>query len=128
MGLFIIKFILTNIIFSLITGFVLVRLNTPGTLNKFIKSNRFNGAGEKVANLELMLYTLGLGPIFTVLILYYLLLIIHGLPNIFYLAAVFLVYLVLLVWGRKSVPLLLQDLREKFRTAWMAGKKKRWEH
>ncbi|HLP46790.1 MAG TPA: hypothetical protein VK469_12615 [Candidatus Kapabacteria bacterium] len=128
MGLFIIKFILTNIIFSLITGFVLVRLNTPGTLNKFIKSNRFNGAGEKVANLELILYSLGLGPIFTVLILYYLLLIIHGLPNIFYLAAVFLVYLVLLVWGRKSVPLLLQDLREKFRTAWMAGKKKRWEH
>ncbi|MCU0284943.1 MAG: hypothetical protein MUF15_00965 [Acidobacteria bacterium] len=125
MGLFIIKFILTNIIFSLIMGFVLVRLNTASALKKFIKLNWFNGAGEKVANLELMLYALGLGPIFTVLILYYLLLIIHGLPNIFYLAAVIFIYLFLLYWGRKSIPLLLRELREKFQKAWVVDKKKR---
>ncbi|HLP48668.1 MAG TPA: hypothetical protein VK186_17790 [Candidatus Deferrimicrobium sp.] len=128
MGLFIIKFFLTSIIFSLITGFALVKINTLSSINKPHKSNWFDGSGEKVGNLELMLYSLGLGPVFTVLILYYLLLVIHGLPNNFYLAAVFLVYLVLLAWGRKSIPLLLRGLRAKFRTAWMAGKRKRWGH
>ncbi|MCX6582758.1 MAG: hypothetical protein NT166_21490 [Candidatus Aminicenantes bacterium] len=105
MGLFIIKFILTNILFSLIIGCVLVRINTLNRVNKLDKFNWFTGSGEKVPNLELMLYSLGLGPVFTVLILYYLLLVFHGLPNYFYLGVVFLVYLALLVWGRKSIPL-----------------------
>ncbi|MDQ1349979.1 MAG: hypothetical protein QG657_280 [Acidobacteriota bacterium] len=108
MGLFIIKFILTNILFSLIIGCVLVKLNTRNRANIPDRQSKFNwfaGTGEKVPNLELMLCSLGLGPVFTVLILYYLLLVFHGLPNYFYLAVVFLVYLALLVWSRKSVLL-----------------------
>lgn len=128
MGLFILKFILTNVLFSLIIGFALVRINTLNAVNKLDKFNWFDRSGEKVANLELILYSLGLGPVFTVLILYYLLLVFHGLPNFFYLAAVFLVYVALLVWGRKSVSLLAQDLKKKCHTACMAGKRKRWEH
>lgn len=126
MGLFIIKFILTNILFSLVIGFVLVRINSSNSsINIF---NWFDRSGEKVSNLELMLYALGLGPIFTVLILYYLLLVFHGLPNSFYLASVFLVYLALLFWGRKSVPLLGRDLKKKFGSALKSGKTKRWGH
>ncbi len=125
MDLFILKFILTNIVFSLIIGFALVRINTVNTIHAV---KWFDRTGEKVANLELILYSLGLGPIFTVLILYYLLLVFHGLPNLFYLAAAFLVFLALLVWGRKSVSLLVQELKTKYRTVCMAGKRKQWEH
>lgn len=128
MSLFIFKFILTNILFSLIIGCVLVRINSLRTVNKLDRFNWFDSSGEKVPNLELMLYSLGLGPVFTVLILYYLLLVIHGLPNLFYLAAVFLVYLALLVWGRKSVSIIARDLKKKFRLGFMAGKGKRWKN
>jgi len=54
------------------------------------------------SNLEILLYSLGLGPVFTTLILYYLLLFCPHYSNFFYLLAVFTVYLALLVFGRKS--------------------------
>ncbi|MCP5109175.1 MAG: hypothetical protein GY950_37690 [bacterium] len=93
-------FVLTNIVFSLIIGLVLVRLNTGGKT-------------KTCSNLELMLYSLGLGPVFTVLILYFLLMVLRGHSDFFYLAAVTVIYLVLAVLGRKSVRPLVQEVKEK---------------
>ncbi len=111
MILFSLKFLLTNILFSLIIGLVLV------------KYNHKTGAGY--SNLELLLYCFGLGPVFTVLILYFLLLTVQGYSDFFYLAVVLLVYTALLVWGRKSISLLVREIKEKFQTF---NKKKTLEH
>ena len=96
---FLLKFTLTNILFSLVIGLVLVKLNKDGKSYK------------KYSNFELLLYSLGLGPIFTVLILYFLLMLTPGYSNLFYLAAVLLIYLVLLIWGRKSISLISADIK-----------------
>lgn len=108
---FLIKFTLTNILFSLIIGLVLVKYN-----------NKTEG---RYSNLELLLYSFGLGPVFTILILYFLLMTLQGYSDVFYLAAVLLVYTALLVLGRKSISLLAREIKEKFQTF---NKKKTLEH
>ncbi len=100
---FLLKFTLTNILFSLVIGLVLVKFNKDGK------------SYEKYSNLELLLYSLGLGPIFTVLILYFLLMLTPGHSNLFYLVLVSLVYLLLLLWGRKSVSLLFAEIKGYFK-------------
>jgi hypothetical protein len=76
MGIFVLKFFLTNIVFSLIIGALMIRFNK-------------SGSGTVP---ELLLYSLGMGPVVTVLMLYYQFLIIPGHSNGFYLASVCLVF------------------------------------
>jgi hypothetical protein len=76
---FYLKFILTNIVFSSIIASVL------------IKYDRKRSGGQYPA-LEIVLYCLGLGPVVTVLLLYYALLLVPGQRDWFYLAVVFLFY------------------------------------
>lgn len=111
MGLFFIKFSLTNVLFSIVIGLVLVRFNRETT------------GVKKFSNLELMLYSMGMGPVFTALILYFIFLLLPGFSDLFYLGFVFAVYIALFVWGRKSVRLLvsetsafLSSLRGRFRS------------
>ena len=85
---------LTNIIFSLIIGSVLIRLNKD----------------HIHSNLELLLYSLGTGPIFTVMLLYYLLLFLPHRSSLFYFLFIVIVYSGLLFIGRKSLLLLFSDL------------------
>lgn len=94
MILFYFKFFLTNVVFSLVIWGALERYNhgEPG--------------GRKLPLPELLLAAFGLGPAVTVLLLYFLFLSVPGLGNFFYLAVVFLVYLLLIVWGRQSFALL----------------------
>lgn len=108
MILFSLQFILSNIIFSVIICTVLIRLNK----------------GKVHSNLELLLYSLGLGPVFTSLLLYYLLLFSPHHSNLFYLLSVLLIYLILLSLGKKRFPVLCSDivkktknLKEKFKNA-----------
>jgi hypothetical protein len=105
MAFFFIKFILTNILFSLILGLVLVRINET------YFQGRPSALFKKFSNFELILYSLGLGPIFTVLLLYYLMLFLHDYSDIFYLVSIAMVYLVLLTVARKSAYHLLSKIR-----------------
>jgi len=105
MSLFYLKFILTNILFSIIIGVVLVRLSKKGKNDQIYST------------LELLLYSLGLGPVFTVLILYFLLMLIPGHSDLFYLVLVSLIYLLLLIWCRKSVSLLLTEIKGYFKSS-----------
>jgi hypothetical protein len=86
MVLFYFKFVLTGILFSLVIGALLVR---------FDKNRGYS-------SLELVLYSLGLGPAITVLILYYLMLLVPGKPHFFYLAAVFLIFGVMFIFALKG--------------------------
>jgi hypothetical protein len=103
MGLFYLKFFLTNILFSLVIGTALVRFN----------KNKKNAC----SNLELILYSLGLGPVFTVLILYYLLLVIPGQSYLFYIVGVFLVYGLICVFSFRGFKISWSQLREWFKSA-----------
>ncbi len=105
MILFSLQFILTNIIFSVIICTVLIRFN----------KDRIH------SNLELLLYSLGLGPVFTSLLLYYFLLFFPHHSNLFYLIGVLFVYFIILIPGRKTFPVLytgiikkIKDTRQKF--------------
>ncbi len=99
MILFSLQFILTNIVFSTIICTALIRLNK-----------------EKIhSNLELFLYSLGLGPVFTSLLLYYLLLFSPHHSNLFYLLGVFVAYFILLVVGRRSFSVLWSDILKKIK-------------
>ena len=97
MTLFSFQFILTNIIFSLIICAALIRLN---------KDNIHS-------NLELFIYSLGLGAIFTSLLLYYLLLFLPHHSNLFYFLTVFIVYFILLLLGRKFFRVFVRGIRKK---------------
>ncbi len=94
MIIFSIEFILTNIIFSVIICAALMRFNERSTHS----------------NLELLLYSLGMGPVFTSLLLYYLLLFLPHLSNLFYLLAILITYFILLFLGRKSFYILWTDI------------------
>jgi len=99
MILFTLQFILTNIIFSVIIWATLIRLNKR----------------KMHSSLELLLYSLGLGPVFTSLLLYYLLLFSPHHSNLFYLLFIFSVYLFLSFLGRKYFSVLLTDITEKIK-------------
>ena len=99
MILFSLQFILTNIIFSVIICAVLVRINK-----------------RKIhSNLELLLYSLGLGPVFTSLLLYYLLLFSPHQSYLFYFLGVFVCYLFLSLLGRKYFSILFADIIKKIK-------------
>lgn len=99
MIIFFLQFLLTNIIFSVVICSALMRLNK-----------------EKIhSNLELLLYSLGLGPIFTSLLLYYLLLFLPYHSNLFYFLAVIGIYLILFLLGRRYFLILLTDITEKIK-------------
>jgi hypothetical protein len=98
MLIFFIKFIVTNVLFSIITGCALVRFN---------KANTVHG---KFSNFELMLYSMGTGPVFTVLILYFLLLCLPGYSITFYLLCIIGIYVALFFFARRSIPLLLKEI------------------
>ena len=97
MILFSLQFILTNIIFSVIICTAIMRLNKERTHS----------------NLELLLYSLGLGPVFTSLLLYYLLLLSPHHSNLFYLFSIFIIYLFLSFLGRKHFSVLWTDIIKK---------------
>ena len=96
MSLFFLKFFITNIVFSVI----LCSLFT-----------RFNGNG-RYSNSELLLYSLGLGPAFATLLLYYSFLILPDHSNIFYLILIVSVYSVLAFMGRKSFKHIFGDVKK----------------
>lgn len=100
MILFSLQFFVTNIIFSLIICASLIRFN-----NKKAHSNS-----------ELLLYSLGLGPVFTSLLLYYLLLFSPHHSYLFYLSSVLIVYLILSLLGRKYFSVLWTDITNKIKS------------
>ncbi|MDP2910032.1 MAG: hypothetical protein Q8N69_03095, partial [bacterium] len=86
MPVFALQVLITNILFSWII------------LTAFMKLDR-----ENMHSLpELMIYSLGFGPIGTSLLLYYLLLIVPHQSDLFYVLAVIVVYLFLFLLGRKN--------------------------
>jgi len=99
MILFLIQFVLTNIIFSIIICGLLIRLDRQRTYSPF----------------ELLLYSLGLGPIFTTLSIYYFLLFIPFRSNLFYFLAVIVIYLTGLIFGREGFPILWLNLRRRIK-------------
>ncbi|NIM15931.1 MAG: hypothetical protein GTO45_28355 [Candidatus Aminicenantes bacterium] len=103
MGLFYLKFFLTSILFSLVLGTALMRFNT--------------NQNSTYSNLELMLYSLGLGPVFTVLVLYYLLLVIPRQSHFFYAAGIFLVYGLICIFSFRGFRILGRQLTEWFKSA-----------
>jgi len=100
MILFSLQFILTNVIFSSIICASLIRLNKRKTHS----------------NLEIFLYSLGLGPVFTSLLLYYLLLFAPSHSNLFYLLFIFSVYLFLSFLGRKYFSVLATYIIKKIKS------------
>ena len=99
MLIFSFQFILTNIIFSVIIYTVFIRFN-----KKRIHSN-----------LELFLYSLGLGPVFTSLLLYYLLLFIPNQSSLFYFLSIFVCFIFLSFLGRKFFSALWDDIIKKIK-------------
>lgn len=87
MTLFYWKFILTSILFSLVIG---------GLLLHWDKNNRYS-------RFELLLYSLGLGPVLTVLFLYYLLLIFPWHTHSFYVWIILMLYLVMLIFALRGL-------------------------
>lgn len=120
MTLFYFKFIVTNILFSVIIGAVLVRHN---------RGPRESGAPWIW---ETMLYALGLGPAFTVLLLYFLMLLLPRQGNMFYLMAVILGFAVLAILGRTGFAILathgaafFTDIKKTWQTTRTAQKIKK---
>ena len=94
MILFFFKFFITNFVFSLILCSLLIRLNAHG----------------RYSNSEIMLYSLGLGPAFTSLLLYHSFLIVPHHSNAFYLILIIVVYVLLAFMGRKSLKFIYRDV------------------
>ncbi len=90
MATFVFKFLLTSIFFSLIIGAALLR--------------RCNNRHYSTA--ELILYSMGLGPVFTVLLLYYFLLLIPGLSHSFYLVSILTLFALTLVFSLRGFHIL----------------------
>ena len=94
MYVFYLKFIITNIIFSIIISSFIIRFN---------KDNKYS-------NSEILLYCFGLGPVFTTLLLYYLFLMIPNRTNIFYLAVLISFYLVIALFGKNSLKIIFFEV------------------
>jgi len=99
MILFFVKFILTNIIFSTVICVFFLSLK-----KKSVFSSR-----------ELYLYCLGSGPVFTSLILYFLLLLLPHFPYFFYFLSVLAVYVLLFSLSKKYYGVLWKDLSDLLR-------------
>ena len=99
MILFAFKFAITNILFSVILCSVFIRLNRGGWHSKA----------------ELLLYSLGLGPAFTTLLLYYSFLLVPHRSNVIYLLLIAGVYFLLAVTGRKSFEPLYKNIKSNIR-------------
>lgn len=97
--LFLIKFFLTNIVFSLIIGLALVRMQT-------IKAPDAHSAPG-----ELIFLSLGLGPAVTVLLLYFILLLLPGKSHYFYFGAVWGFYIAIVAFGAAGYPQIFRSLR-----------------
>jgi hypothetical protein len=95
MFLFLFKFLITNVVFSVIICSIFTRFNESG----------------KYSNSELLLYSLGLGPVFTALLLYYSFLILPHRSIIFYLMFIAAVYFLIAVIGRKSFRRIFCDVK-----------------
>jgi len=99
MFLFILKFSITNIVFSVIICSLLTRFNKSG----------------KYSNSELLLYSLGLGPVFTALLLYYSFLIFPHRSNMFYLMFIAASYFLIAIIGRKSFKFIFCVLKNNIK-------------
>lgn len=94
MLLFFFKFTLTNLLFSIML------------CSLFIRFNRDN----KHSNLELLLHSLGLGPVVTTLLLYYSFLLIPHRSNLFYVLLILTVYFSIAVTGKNSFKTLYGEI------------------
>lgn len=92
MTVFLVTFFLTNLLFPSLIGAVLVTLD---------RQKSFQPG-------ELLLYSLGLGPVFTSLMLYYLFALFPRQPDLFYLAAVSLIYLIIGYSSRRTIVAWIQ--------------------
>ncbi|MCP5049219.1 MAG: hypothetical protein GY940_18765 [bacterium] len=97
MSLFYLKFFITNILFSLLIGALVVRFSQGKTDREY-------------STFELVLYSLGLGPMVTVLLLYYLLLLVPKQKTAVYLAVVFLIYLLCAIFARKGFVIIWKGI------------------
>jgi len=114
MLLFIFKFLLTNLIFSSIVCSLLIKFNHE----------------KRYFTPELFLYSLGLGPAFTTLILYHAFLFFPGHSNIFYLALISIIYLTMAGVGFNSAGVLCNEIITGFKTklqVWRESRYKRFE-
>lgn len=101
MIIFFLQFLLTNIIFSVIICSALIQLNK-----------------EKIhSNFVLLLYSLGLAPALTSLLLYYFLLFSPHKSYLFYFMAVIVIYFILLSLGRKNLSVLFTVISSKIADA-----------
>ncbi len=85
--MFILKFILTNIVFSLIIFSTLAKLSK----------------GTSPSNRELFIYSFGLGPAITTLFLFYLLTVFPNFSYRFYLLVIFTFYSILFYLGKRKI-------------------------
>lgn len=106
---FYLKFFLTNILFSLITASVLLRFAVKNVDNN---DNKRTGSGNSPGIWEILLYSLGSGPILTVLLLYYQLLLLPGKSTAFYMTVILAVFALLAVLGYKGFGVLWQHTRQ----------------
>lgn len=95
MTVFLVTFILSNLLFSSLIGAVLLTLD---------RQKRFQSG-------ELLLYSLGLGPVFTSLTLYYLFALFPRQSDLFYITIILIVYLFLGFIGRRA---LINGMRRLF--------------
>lgn len=86
MLLFVSIFFITNIGFSLVLGSLLLRLNSD----------------SKLESGQILLHSLGLGPVFTTLVIYYSFLLMPNHSSIFYLTVIVSLYLIIATFGRKD--------------------------
>ncbi len=97
---FLLKFLLTGILFSVITASVLLVFNSQ----------------RKYTAFELILYSLGFGPVITVLLLYYLLLLFPRQSNTFYMSVVIVFFSLIGILSWRGFLLLIRNTREWFGT------------
>ncbi|MCP4218464.1 MAG: hypothetical protein GY765_27770 [bacterium] len=101
---FLIKFFLTNVLFSLAVGLALVKFNQT--------SSGCDHRKRPLSNLELILYSFGLGPVITALFLYFLLMIVPGQGDLFYFLITTAFFLFLFYMGRKSIPIAVRECKQ----------------
>ena len=101
MPVFFLIFFLTNILFSAILCSLIIRLDRD----------------SNYSSMELLLYSLGLGPAFLTLLLYYSFLLIPGRSSLFYVSIVIVVFSAIALAGRQFFNPLYRDLTDNFRAS-----------